>query len=61
MIEPNEFSNTTFAREFAEEALSKEFTNITKTVNHKVYSVIAERSNFDKKYIEFFLSGTEVI
>ena len=60
MIEPSEFANTTFAREFAEEALSKEFTYIKKTVNHKMYSIVAERNNFEKKYNNFFLNGQEV-
>jgi hypothetical protein len=61
MIDPSEFANTTFAREFAEEALSKEFTYIKKNVNHKMYSIVAERNSFDKKYNDFFLNGQEVI
>jgi hypothetical protein len=60
MIEPREYANTTFAREFAEEALSKEFEYIKNTVNVKVYSIVAEKSMFDKKYNDFFLNGTEV-
>jgi hypothetical protein len=60
MVERDEFIQKTLMREFAEEALSKEFNFIAKVVNHKVYSIVSENNKFDTKFNKFFLNGVEV-
>ena len=60
MVEKGEFIQKTLKREFAEEALSKEFEFITKVVNHKLYTLVTGEEELNDVFNDFFLNGVEV-
>ena len=60
MVEKGEYLEKTLKREFAEEALSKEFEFITQVVNHKLYSIVTGTDELTNAFNKFFLNGKEV-
>jgi hypothetical protein len=60
MVEKGEFFRQAMTREFAEEALSKEFEFVTQVVNHKLYSIVTGTDELNDGFNAFFLNGVEV-